>query len=304
MKSKIVGAQNKSRGLLALPRQWWKRAVLLVVVLAVVFGALGREMMTAEATMAQAATTQTTPSATATAQTGSVVAASLTDGAGLLTASEKASVLSRLNQVNQKYGVGIAVVTAKSLGGQQISNYANALLDRYFYRGQNGNMVLVIDMGQRHWYISTDNKMRQVVTDDYGYKKIGDAVAAQMKKKNYAAAFTTYAQMTDEYLAFYKQEGRGRSSSDEFPLYPLLAGIVGSVLSFFGYRSSLISSMSNVQVARDASEYLRQGSFNLTGQADNFIGTRVVVTPRAKSRSSGGHFSSSGGSHGGGGGSF
>jgi len=230
-------------------------------------------------------------------------AITLADEAGLLKPSEEKAVMDALNSVNARYNVNLAVVTVEGTEGMETGQFANALLDSYVNGGANGNMVLLVDMKTRHWYIATDNKMRKVVTDDYGYKEIGGAVAEELKSGNYSDAFIKFAQESDEYLAFYKENGRGRDSGDETPVIPFCAAVVGAIVIFFGYRSSLIASMSNVEPARSAEEYLKQGSFELTGESDLFLGTRVIVTPRPKNKGGGG-FSSSDGSHGGGGGSF
>lgn len=81
---------------------------------------------------------------------------SLADGAQLLKGSERIAVLNELGNIERKYGVRLAVVTVKTTNKVKIGDYANQLLDSTYTDGKNGNMVLVLAMDTRDYYVATD----------------------------------------------------------------------------------------------------------------------------------------------------
>lgn len=90
---------------------------------------------------------------------------SLADGAQLLKGSERIAVLNELGNIEKKYGVRLAVVTVKTTNKVKIGDYANQLLDSTYKDGKNGNMVLVLAMDTRDYYVATDKAMRQRISD-------------------------------------------------------------------------------------------------------------------------------------------
>ena len=95
---------------------------------------------------------------------------SLADGAQLLKGSERIAVLNEIGNVEKKYGVRLAVVTVASTKQVKIGDYANQILDSTYKDGKNGNMVLVLAMDTRDYYIATDKTMRQRITDKAAYR--------------------------------------------------------------------------------------------------------------------------------------
>ena len=85
------------------------------------------------------------------------------------------------------------------------------------------------------------------------------------------------------------------------PVKKTVAALIAAVIAFLGgtgVKSAMISSMSNVRPAVKASDYLVDGSLDLTEESDQFLFTNVTRTPKAKSTSA------RDSSHGGGGGKF
>ncbi len=226
---------------------------------------------------------------------------SLQDSAGLLTAKQKQQVQSALTAVEQAHHVRIAVVTVKSTGGKDPGAFADQLLDRAYTDGAQGNMVLLLAMDTRDWYISTDSQMRTKITDDYGIEALSDAFLSDLKNGNYAEGFQAYAAKSGELLTYYEKEGEAYDPNSGFQVIPFGMALIFALAGGMGYRSHLISQMSNVVPARAADAYLDPGSFALTHQDDTFLFMNVVRKPKPKQSegSSGG-----GGSHGGGGGKF
>lgn len=128
----------------------------------------------------------------------------LHDGAKLLQTSERTAVMKELQDVEKRYGVGMAIITVPSTNKMKIGDYANKLLDSTFKDGKKGNMVLVLAMDTRDYYIATDKAMKERITDAKGIPALEEKFLPALKKSDYAGAFTAYARGVGEQLAYYE----------------------------------------------------------------------------------------------------
>ena len=227
-------------------------------------------------------------------------AVSVGDEAGLLTDAERARLSEKILRIEQKHGVRIGIQTRDSVQGSA-GKAANALLDANYSGGPNGGIVLLVVMGSRDWYISTDNAMRKRITDDAGYRYLSGQFLPDLGDGRYAAAFMAYVDTVDSMLSYYEQEGKPYDPANEFSWLALLIAAALAILGGISLRSMLIASMSNVRHASEASAYLVQDSVNLTESTDRFLFMNVTRVRKEKHSSS---TSASDSSHGGGGGKF
>ena len=227
------------------------------------------------------------------------------DNAKLLSNADRAKVVRALQQVENKYNVRVGVVTVKSIGSQKPGDFANQLIDKAYNNGPNGNMVLLQVVDQRKWYISTDKKLKSVVVGNEGVEYMSKAFVPYLKNNDYAGAYTVYATKAGELLGYYQKHGKGWKPEKWMALVgALVAGAAGAYI----YRSTLLSSMSNVRQQVEANAYLNKESFDLLVTEDTYMYTNVSVVPRSKSNDSSDDGSvtdsSSDGDHGGGGGDY
>ena len=227
-------------------------------------------------------------------------AASVGDEAGLLTDEERASLVAKIQQVEQKHGVRIGIQTRQSVKGSA-GNAANALLDANYSGGANGGIVLLVVMGSRDWYISTDNAMRKRITDDAGINHLSGRFLSDLGDGRYAAAFSAYVDTVDSMLSYYEREGEPYDPAGEFNPLALLIALAFAILAGISLRSMLIASMSNVRNAAEAGAYLVNDSVSITESSDRFLFMNVTRVRKQKRSSSTGSRDSS---HGGGGGKF
>lgn len=223
----------------------------------------------------------------------------LVDGANLLQGSEKIAVMNELSSIEKKYGVRVAVVTVPSTNGVKIGDYANKLLDSTFKDGQNGSMVLVLAMDTRDFYISTDNKMREKITDKAGIPALQEKFLPSLKENKYADAFKAYAQESGTLLAYYEENGEAYDPDSGFSVLALVIALVLGIGGGFLFRRYLISTMSNVTPAVAAAAYLDEDSFQLIDKEDTFLYTNVSRVAKSKPK-----HDSTDDEHGGGGGKF
>ena len=223
------------------------------------------------------------------------------DEADLLSAQEKNSLENTLVDLEKKHKVHIAVYTSKDLKGQKAGDAANKLVDKIAPGAENGAMALVLDMKERDWYIATDTKMRERITDKVGQGHLSDKFLPALSQNRYAEAFGAYAATADEMLTYYEKEGKPFDPKAGFSLLALGIAVVLAGVIFWLVRSSLIGSMSNVTAATEADAYLNQESFNLTENRDTFLYMNVTRREKPKKKETS---SSRDESHGGGGGKF
>ena len=227
--------------------------------------------------------------------------APVVDQARLLHKEQAEKLTAKIKEIEARHQVRIGICTLQDLPhGTTAGKFANNMLDKYYANGANGSIVFVIAMGSRDWYISTDNAMRQRIVDGVGIEGLKEMFLDDLSDGNYAESFNNFADGVDKYLAYYEENGEPYDPSKEFSLLAAVVAVLAAIVAGWGFRAYLISCMSNVAPAVEASAYLKQGSFNLAQSHDTFLYTTVVRETKSKDSSS----SSSDSSHGGGGGKF
>ncbi|MBR6744485.1 MAG: TPM domain-containing protein [Clostridia bacterium] len=232
----------------------------------------------------------------------------LVDQADILTSSEESQLLSLLNEISERQQMDIVVVTVDSLGGKSPRAYAD---DYYDYNGYGADgILLLIAMDSRDYYISTTGYGIEAVTDE-GLSYMEDRFVDDLSDGDYASAFTTYAELCDDFITQARSGDpydRGNMPKSDFPWGQnlLISLAVGFVIAFI-VTAIMRSKLKSVRPKSGASDYVRQGSFQLTRSNDLYLYRRVTRRAKPKDNGSGGsstHSSSSGRSHGGGGGKF
>ena len=232
-------------------------------------------------------------------------AASVTDNAGVLDATQVELLNQRIHNVEQAHKIKIGVAFVKSTGGQNMDKASNNFLDQNFANGMNGGIVLLVAMDNRKYEMSTDRRMLERITSVDGIPFLKDKCKSSLSAGNYYSAANNFIDGVDELMTYYEKNGvpYGQRSHKGFdPIAAGIAVVVSIVLGVF-IRSSLIGSMSNIRHAQAAIDYLKKNTVKLTENRDTFLFTNVKRRPKSSGKSSGGggHGDSS---HGGGGGSF
>ncbi len=248
--------------------------------------------------------------------------ARLTDQADLLSDREEAELLQQLDEISNRQQADVVVVTIQSLEGKSPMEYADDFYDQkgYGFGDEKDGILFLISMEERDWYISTRGFGITAVTDA-GLEYMSEQFLDGLTEGEYAAAFTIFAGLCDDYLT---QAKSGRPyDADHLPKKPFAAAR-GLALSFgAGFLISLAvtaimkSRLKSVHSQSAADSYVKEGSMKLTKETDLFLYRHIDRRERPKdhespehsghSVSSGGsstHMSSSGASHGGGGGKF
>lgn len=244
------------------------------------------------------------------------------DEAGLLTSSEGTELLDKLNEISERQQVDVVVVTVDSLEGASATEYADDFYDMngYGFGNEGDGILLLISMEERDWAMSTSGFGITAFTDA-GLEYISDMIVGDLGDGDYAWAFTTFAEMCDDYIT---QAKTGEPYDvDHLPKDPLVLIVFLVVALAIGFVISLIatgimrSKLKSVYSKTEAGGYVKKGSLNLTLKNDLYLYKDVKRRERPKEEekedrpdkapSSGGsttHKSSSGKKHGGASGKF
>ena len=234
-------------------------------------------------------------------QSLAMAAAPVSDQAGLLSDSQREALVAKIKQVETAHKVKIGICTLQNLPqGVPVGKFANNVLDKNYAGGENGSIVLVIAMGSRDWYISTDNNMRARITDEQGINGLKGLFLEDLSDGKYNTSFNAFVDGVDKYLTYYEQEGKPYDPADEFNMLAAILAATVAAVGGFGFAYYLICGMSNVAPALEASAYLKKDTVDISQRQDRYLYT--TVTRRKKSKSS--DSSSRDSSHGGGGGKF
>ena len=230
---------------------------------------------------------------------------SVTDNAGLLKDTEIELLNQKIRGVEQKHKIKIGVAFVKSVGGRDMVTASNDFLDENFANGKNGGIVLLVNMNERKYEMSTDSRMREIITDYDGIPLLKESFQSDLSAGNYYGAVNNFVGGVDELLTYYETNGVAYGERKPGEIDPMAAGLAVVLAIFCGVfiRSVLIGSMSNVHHAMEAIDYLKKNTVKIIENRDTFLFMNVKRRPRGGGGGSRGG-SHGGGGHGGGGGSF
>ena len=232
------------------------------------------------------------------------------DEANLLTDSQEASLLAKLDEISARHAFDVAVVTVDSTNGQSARDFADDYFDYNGYGygdGRNG-ILLLVSYYDREWWMSTRG-YGLVAFTDAGLRYMEDEFVYYLSEEDFVRAFDTYADLCDEMLT--GAEAGSPYDSATLPKQPFNAGsrivpslIIGALIALV-VTVILKGQLKSVRAKESAADYVRPGSLNITQSRDMFLYSTVSKVKRAEQSSgSSSHHSSSGASHGGHGGHF
>ncbi len=224
------------------------------------------------------------------------------DNADLLSDSEEAELEAMLTEISTSRQADVVVLTEEYID-TDTQSYADDYFDYngYGYGDHYDGLILLVTMAEREWYLSTCGVCVTGFNDD-ALDYVTENVADDLGAENYYTCFETYAQRSDEVLTLVRN---GETFKAPFSFFSTLIvcfviGFVAALIVTLVMRGKLKSVTSKAE----ASDYLKQGSLNITVSRDMFLYRTISRTQKAESSSGTSHTSSSGRSHGGTGGSF
>ena len=239
------------------------------------------------------------------------------DSAEVLTEDEDDELEASLEELSVRQSFDVIIATIDSLeseGCTSMEEYADDLYDycQFGYGENRDGVLLVVSTGDRKWHISTCGYGITAFTDA-GIQYLGEQMTPDMADGDYAAAFRTFVQWSDDYItaarAGHPYDVKNLPREPLSLMYLFLALGIGLVLAWVVVHV-MKSQLRSVAFQENAASYVREGSMKLTNSRELFLYRDVHRTEHVEEKdsdSSGGsstHTSSSGTTHGGGGGSF
>lgn len=235
----------------------------------------------------------------------------LNDAANLLTDSEEAELLAKLDEISLRQQMDVTVATVTNLGNcDTAAECADEVYEfsSFGYGQSKDGLMLLISAEGRDWAISTCGYGITAFTDA-GIEYIGRQMKSDLSDGNYASAFNTYADLCDEFIT----QARSGSPYDKGSLpreslsiiWLPISVVIGVVLALI-IVGSMKSKLKSVH-SQAANSYMKKDSLNVTESTDLFLYHNMTRTEKKKESSSEGsstHTSSSGTTHGGGSGKF
>ena len=273
--------------------------------------------LTAEATTAAAADGATENSnALTTPEPSSEYFRHIVDYAGLLDAADAENLEEKLREISERQQFDVVIVTTDDLQGKSAEAYADDYYDYngYGYGANHDGCLLLFDMSNRSMHLSTTGFGEKALTDA-GIDYINDEIYTYARKDNWKGAFNSYADNVDKFVTQAKEGTpydvgnlpRAKKTAGQIIKGIAISLLIGLVVGFIIMKKIKGDYEKAVRSKASASDYLVNGSLQLTGAYENFMYNNVTQRRIETESSSGGsstHTGSSGTSHGGGGRSF
>lgn len=221
----------------------------------------------------------------------------LVDEADLLSKTDEAEILNRLNEISEKYNYDIVIVTQSSIGNYTAERYADDYFDSNGYgMGNNRDGILLLctfDDEGRIWHISTSGDAISAFSDSY-IDAIFETIRSKVGEDDYKNAFNAFIDECDYYI-----DGHINGFPFDTGMNLVISIVVGFIIAFIAV-SIMKGKLKSVAFQRDAATYVKQGSMDVTVARDFFLYSTITRTAKPKNNGSSTHRSSSGRSHGGG----
>lgn len=199
------------------------------------------------------------------------------DEADVLTASQETALQERLYEVTKEQKCYVMVVTVDSLGYRTADGYA---ADYYRQHGfgwgsdKSGEMLLLA-MSSRDYAIYTYGDGHERLHED-DLEQIEEEMLPHLSRNDYVKAFTVFADTCEE----------GLDDSFDLGTNLLIAVAIGAIVAF-AILQGMKAQLRSVRPRREATEYVRAGSFDLRHSRDVFLYRNVTRVRRASQNSSG-----------------
>ena len=217
----------------------------------------------------------------------------ITDDAGILTASETASLEKAAQHIAQRYGVGIYLVTVNDACRIDSRGTYEAAYTYYHRNSLGAGAILLLSMNDRafaHFYYGEKS---EYAFNSYAQEQIEDTFLDNFRENDWYGGFSDYLSACGEYLALAAEGHPVRRS----PVPAIVISCAAGILIAFLVCSILKRKMKSVYVQARADGYV-SGKLRLARQTDRFTHrteTRRRIEPPKSSGGGGGSVGRTGG---------
>ncbi len=211
------------------------------------------------------------------------------DREGLFDATEEAYLENMLYETSVKYQCELVVLTTSTFNGYSIDEYAESFFDSngYGYGSDGNGVLLLISEAKREYYICFTGRATEIFSFTKG-SKLENAIVDHLKSDEFYEASVAFCETASDIL----------SNDNGFYMGGFVIGVVISVIVAIiaGIITIVVMrrAMNNARPQRNAGQYIRYGSFELTETRDMYLYSHVTRRAKPKSNSSSGGRSHSG----------
>lgn len=239
---------------------------------------------------------------------------SVVDMANLLTNDEISDLVQKISNTIMAYNLDAAIVTTYINDAYTIEQFADDYYDNNDYGiGDNKDgLLLVLDMSNREWYISTCGKAIDIFTDQ-NIEYLGEVMLSDLKDGNYFNGFNTFIDHINEFVKNYKpaktshdsnnedisvtkeiEDSKNDKKNQDADKEPstgaeLLVSLFLGFLVAYGIGKFKLRKLKTKRKVYDANNYIKEDSFVLTRSNDLFLFSNVKKRRKSKSRSESNH---------------
>ena len=229
------------------------------------------------------------------------------DKAGLLTAQEKANLMTLITSAAANYNFDLVIVTEKNIGSSAPREYADNFFDKNRYGlGQNrdGALFLLVTDSRDYWF-STSGRGVNILTSAAS-NRLESGVLKNLRENDFNGAFQSFLLDWENFLDL---DAKGMSYNFFQQWNIVLVSIAWVIAFIIGliivqiWKSGMNSALAQTQAAA----YVVPGSLEFNEKKDSFLFSTVTKTKLENQTSSSGqrvHTGSSGMGHGGRGGKY
>lgn len=221
------------------------------------------------------------------------------DNEGILDSYDENSLEDELEALSQEYECDLVFVTTKSFGSRSAQEYAENYYDShgYGYGSNDTGIIYVLSVAQREYYICTTGDATKIFKGnrmDY----LESSILRCLQNDDFDGSAMQFASTSDEILYSYYSKSVDSESISTGIIISVVVGVIAGIITVI----ILVAKMNNARPQKNAGQYIRNGSFNLTVSRDMYLYSTVRRVAKPKNNSSSG--GRSGGSRGGRGGRF
>lgn len=214
------------------------------------------------------------------------------DEALLLTSEEEKMLEQECERIFKEHQTGVYVVTTRNFGSGDIKEWQRQIFDEYDYDAACGgnSVMLAISMAERDWGLVAFGTAQDAFSV-YGRERIGELILDDLSEGEFYAAFSRFTSISEDYLTAAeagKPYTEKHKYGEGFRIPAIIAvsfilSLLISLVIVFSWKKSM-----NTRVRQSgAMAYLKEGSFRLYNQTDQFLYHRVSRTKRQKESLSG-----------------
>lgn len=213
----------------------------------------------------------------------------LVDDAGLLDKNERDNILVQLNEISERQKFDVVIVTVESYEQQDVKNAAYDFYDYngYGYGNDNDGVMLFISMGEREFNLSATGYGITVFTDA-GKEYIVEEIVPLMKDDEFYEAFEEFIVLTDEFIDQANtgepyDKGNLPSNSFLIIILTLIVIVIAGGWIMATYRvNKEAEKLLSVSLKYQATDYIKEGSLNLTVSKRTHLYSTERVLPNPK----------------------